>query len=441
MNTQYHLYIHYYQSLTYDFGKMSETNILKFFEEDIFIFFNSNEFVDHAIDFSLYAIQGEQYYTNHINITLEEHLYELLDQYAKEKYNFFTPSYLTITHKNHYYWLLVPFKEPFYLDVSPLRFFYNEQGHVVILGLCAEELDYHHYLQQCWQTEFEVIDIRFLEQENLKSIRYGYQKEYDIWNLWENVAGDIIQVIKKHNRYLIINGFSIYIRHLKMNKKQIKVQMLELTETVKPLKSTGVNQQTYSLLLQALLKVKVEKILYQIKGINYYNIYAFLSGEDKLNDNKVLSYLIEEEDTDLLMLLSNVKAEILERKCHEETMLIYASKTNRMKIVQFLLAHGAEINAKNRHGQTALMLASWLGHREIVQVLLAHKPEINTQDNEGLTALIYAVGMNYKEIVKSLLVQGANIRIRMKNSETALQLALVNNSTEIVQILKVNDYN
>jgi ankyrin repeat protein len=60
------------------------------------------------------------------------------------------------------------------------------------------------------------------------------------------------------------------------------------------------------------------------------------------------------------------------------TLLMIASKKNKLEIVTELLKRGPNINLQNKDGKTALMIASYTGNINIVIELLNNRANLNS---------------------------------------------------------------
>ncbi len=75
------------------------------------------------------------------------------------------------------------------------------------------------------------------------------------------------------------------------------------------------------------------------------------------------------------------------------TALMYATRSQDNKMVNFLLENGANPNIKSNRGDTALMLAANKYNKVIVELLLEAGADLDLKDKDGKTALDYARGI------------------------------------------------
>ena len=61
--------------------------------------------------------------------------------------------------------------------------------------------------------------------------------------------------------------------------------------------------------------------------------------------------------------------------------ILIACETNRVGVLQALLAKNADVNAKGHEGQTSLHIAAKKGYTAIAKMLLLAKVEVNTVDS------------------------------------------------------------
>jgi serine/threonine-protein phosphatase 6 regulatory ankyrin repeat subunit B len=116
--------------------------------------------------------------------------------------------------------------------------------------------------------------------------------------------------------------------------------------------------------------------------------------------------------------------------------LMYACRTNKPHVVEFLLQRGLDPNTLHMN-KTPLMQASQLGHVDVLHVLLtANRPaEVDRRDGGGRTALFHAVMSNQPAAVRVLLSHGANIGIITNVGATILMLAVHKGFVGVVEEL------
>lgn len=119
---------------------------------------------------------------------------------------------------------------------------------------------------------------------------------------------------------------------------------------------------------------------------------------------------------------------------------MYASRHNRIDILQLLLAHpDIDVNISDSDGITPLLDAVCKNHIDIVQLLLQNpRTDINAQNNLGKTALIGASTLNLPDIVRLLLAHpdiDVNISDRDLFGNTPLWYAVYDGHIRIVQLL------
>ncbi|GAG65018.1 unnamed protein product, partial [marine sediment metagenome] len=107
----------------------------------------------------------------------------------------------------------------------------------------------------------------------------------------------------------------------------------------------------------------------------------------------------------------------------------------RDKLVNILISYKANSNLKNENGETILMLASKLNKVEGVKRHLNLGVDPNEQDNCGNTALIWASCKGCVEIVQLLLEAGTDPNLQSKSGETALIWAIKTKKMGVVKVL------
>lgn len=94
-----------------------------------------------------------------------------------------------------------------------------------------------------------------------------------------------------------------------------------------------------------------------------------------------------------------------------ESLLMYASKWNRVDIVTLLLSYEhLDVNMQDCDGWTALMFACFYGSVEVVKILIADpRVDVDIEDYDQFTAMSHASMGNRPEIVDILLAKDNNV--------------------------------
>lgn len=136
-----------------------------------------------------------------------------------------------------------------------------------------------------------------------------------------------------------------------------------------------------------------------------------------------LAILLNLTDGTKLLIKHGAHVNVIKRD--GDTLLLLATRSGDLPLIQFLLAHGAQVDRQNAQGTTALMFAINNHHRrdiegyekivaDIVEALIRAKAQINLQDNHGITALMEAARKNYPVVVLQLLLAGADTTLRAR---------------------------
>ena len=119
----------------------------------------------------------------------------------------------------------------------------------------------------------------------------------------------------------------------------------------------------------------------------------------------------------------------------EKTLLMKASESGDLALINSLLKEGAEIDKQDLCGKTALMFAVKSAKEEMVRVLLDRGLDINKQDKYGKSALSQSVETSRDSISMILIGRGANVNLRDRYGNTALMYAIDKGKTSIVEEL------
>ena len=93
------------------------------------------------------------------------------------------------------------------------------------------------------------------------------------------------------------------------------------------------------------------------------------------------------------------------------TALMWATYSQNLDVVNYLITRGANLNQKRRFfGQTALMLSSYFGNYEIVICLIKNGATIDINDKNGKNAIIWAIENNHNKIAELLIRQSSFLK-------------------------------
>lgn len=119
----------------------------------------------------------------------------------------------------------------------------------------------------------------------------------------------------------------------------------------------------------------------------------------------------------------------------------YALEGNK-KMVKFLFENGkVDLNAVDADGNTPLMFAVKSGKREVVEYLLKKGAQIDYIDNFGVSPLHLATRKNCEDLVYLLLEYGANINLCDNYNQTPIFDAVMENNPKMIELLFVNGAN
>ena len=128
---------------------------------------------------------------------------------------------------------------------------------------------------------------------------------------------------------------------------------------------------------------------------------------ENFNNQDIFTY-VEDGNIQLVKNYINSGYNLNMQDDNGNTLLIYSTFYNKIRIIELLLNAGANINKQNINGYTALIYAARNNNIEIIKLLLNAGADIDKQNKSGDTALIYAAFRNNLEIVEILLDYGAD---------------------------------
>lgn len=100
--------------------------------------------------------------------------------------------------------------------------------------------------------------------------------------------------------------------------------------------------------------------------------------------------------------------ELLESKNKDGmTLLFFAARGNRRKVVEYLLSQGADVNDPCDSGKTALHDVAFWGEPEMAQLLILNGANVSVRDKQGLTPLMWAMSNRNQDVADVLRQNGA----------------------------------
>ena len=129
-------------------------------------------------------------------------------------------------------------------------------------------------------------------------------------------------------------------------------------------------------------------------------------------------------------------ANVLDRNCAGDDVMLLSAKTGNVEMVQFFSTKGLSIQTFNlEYLSNPIHLASGAGHLALVQHLLSWGASLVIGDVNGDTPLHRAASTGKLEVVKELLNEGALVDFKNRVKETALHLAIEGNHLKTVECL------
>ncbi|XP_011685993.1 PREDICTED: ankyrin repeat, SAM and basic leucine zipper domain-containing protein 1 isoform X2 [Wasmannia auropunctata] len=116
-----------------------------------------------------------------------------------------------------------------------------------------------------------------------------------------------------------------------------------------------------------------------------------------------------------------------------------ATTEKSLKCLELLVKANADANAINKRRETALMYACMSQSAEFVSELIKYVHDVNACDSDGKTALSYAAAANQPDIVKILLSHNAHTSLTDKDGSSAKDIADAKGFTEISALLDNNE--
>ena len=144
------------------------------------------------------------------------------------------------------------------------------------------------------------------------------------------------------------------------------------------------------------------------------------------------------ENTDILNILLNNKADINETDNDKSTAVILASQYNNLANLEILLKHKPNLDKQDINGNTALLIASTKGYTDVVEALTKAGATVDIVNKENDTALSIAVFNQHEKVIEHLIKAGANVNHKNKDGNEIIVLALKKNDINIIKLLLAN---
>ncbi|ORX45985.1 hypothetical protein BCR36DRAFT_585447 [Piromyces finnis] len=217
-----------------------------------------------------------------------------------------------------------------------------------------------------------------------------------------------------------------------------------------------------------------------IRGLNDQNLSLIIKSINEganiniINERiNIMNSIINKNQLDLLKYLVEHGLDINRKDKKENTILIYAIKTMKESIINYLLKchididsmtnlnldfdilkkifmlnnknlfklvynNAFDVNQKDGHGDSLLINAIEYGNEELIKYLIDCNADVNKEGKKYSTPLVSAIFKGNVNIVKYLIAHGANVNKNVSYGNTPLIYAIENNNVEIVKCLVEN---
>ena len=117
------------------------------------------------------------------------------------------------------------------------------------------------------------------------------------------------------------------------------------------------------------------------------------------------------------------------------TLLHYATKENRVEVIEYLVSIGCDINAADDDKQTPLHKSVMLGHTESVKLLIDKGANVNKVDNNGNTPLHVAIINGGDFCTVKALFEKANLAIQNNDDQNVLHVAVRHHKVDSINLI------
>lgn len=151
-------------------------------------------------------------------------------------------------------------------------------------------------------------------------------------------------------------------------------------------------------------------------------------------------YAAKSNNLRLLNSLIRSKADLDIQDAEGKTALMWAVIRDSLKMVTALIQAEANVNLKTKRGGTALSLCSMSAGRWRIEILKVLIPlvDLNVQNADGKTVLWQAIANQHKPCFDILMKAGADVDIPDKNGVTGLMLAIYKSKYYFNSLMQAN---
>ncbi|KAJ6252357.1 ankyrin repeat-containing protein [Anaeramoeba flamelloides] len=124
-----------------------------------------------------------------------------------------------------------------------------------------------------------------------------------------------------------------------------------------------------------------------------------------------------------------------------KTLLIMATESGHLGIVNILLQQNADVNLLNtKTGQSPIIIAIKLKKMQIIELFLSKNPNLEIIDKHSNTALTLSIENKLIDVIPKLMKKNININYHLKTGDTPLSMAIKKGLFKIVKLFlqKVN---
>jgi len=403
---------------------------------------------------------------------------------------------------------------PNYLDVD-LR---DESGNTILIhALNVDNNELIAYLLNCHPNIDQIkinVDIdlfkNIVKSNNLELLKIIFNNNFDV-NQKDKYDDPMLNFAIKYGndqtvQYLIDKGADvnkegrwnhtpliIAIRNRKFNIVKLLIEkgadvsyVNDMSESLSDLNKKYNDKEEYREVFYQINELldlhinKENKNIKLIKAINNQDLSLIMESIDEGADidiiNKrisIINSIVTQNKLDLLKYLVEHGLDVNRRDKKGNTILIYAIKTLRESITNYLLDchididrmtnlsldfdiikkifqlnnkvlfkllyHNTfDVNQKDGHGDSLFTNAIDCGNEELIKYLIDCNADVNKEGRKYSTPIVSAIFKGNVSIVKYLIAHGANVNKNVSYGNTPLIYAIENNNAEIVRCLVEN---
>ena len=187
----------------------------------------------------------------------------------------------------------------------------------------------------------------------------------------------------------------------------------------------------------------------ELKKILKKNLKEYVALDEKKKSLQILfekgipftpdcfSFEIAKDNIEIVELFVKAGMDVNARDSSGTPMICVAARSQRKKMIEWLLANGADLDAiSTDRGYSAVMDAVWKSDFDMVKFFVEKGANLNFVGKDGQTALILATGIGKEKICEILVKNGADPDVKDKMGMSSMGYAKLFKKENLVDLYK-----